>query len=61
MARKTFELEFSDNSFGCEKLGYIVRPVSFDEDEEDAKYAKHLKAKGLKNVKVVGGKASYEE
>lgn len=48
MATKKFLLEFSDEKFGCEELGWMSRMEGEDPDDEDMRYRRFLRDKGIK-------------
>lgn len=54
---KTYELTFSDLEMGHPDLGFVSREDCRDEDEEDARYSRSLRDKGLDVVSVFDGKA----
>jgi hypothetical protein len=54
---KTYELLFSDLEIGHADLGFMSREDCRDPDEEDTRYARFLKEKGFKHVRVWDGKA----
>lgn len=44
---KNIDLLFSDVSFGTHEYGFLPRKDAQDPDDEDMRYQRHLKAKGI--------------
>ncbi len=66
MASRRIDLLFSDITFGCEEFGFIPRVTpeetspGYENDDEDLKYQRYLKTKGVK-ARVVLGTIHVEE
>lgn len=57
---KIIYLLFSDVTFGTHEYGFIPRKVVQDPDDDDARYERHLKFKGI-NARVYDGKVKLLE
>lgn len=44
---RVIDMLFSDVTFGTKEFGYIARREDEDPDDEDARYERHLKQRGV--------------